>query len=57
MAKQFECKDLGMECDFTAKAKSEEELMPKIKKHGAVHGIKDITPELAAKIHEVITDV
>lgn len=32
--KTFICKDMGMACDFTAKAETEEELMKQVMEHG-----------------------
>ncbi len=58
MAKEMHCSDVGMDCDFVAKAESEEELMKKVVEHAReAHGITEITPELAQKVTEVIRDV
>ena len=51
----FKCKDLGMACPFEATAKSEDELMSKIKKHAAqAHDMKEIPPDMMEKIKKVI---
>ncbi len=39
---ELRCSDVGLKCDYVAKAHSEEELMEKAGKHSAeVHGISD----------------
>ncbi len=58
MAKELRCADVGMECDFVAKAESTEQLMESVVAHAAeVHGITEITPELAAQVTAAIRDV
>ena len=58
MAKEIRCADVGMDCDFVTSADSEEELMQIVVQHAQdVHGITEITPELQAKVAEVIRDV
>ncbi len=57
MAKELRCADVGMDCDFVAKAETHEELMQKVAKHAKdVHGIKEITPDLKQKVTQVIRD-
>jgi predicted small metal-binding protein len=47
----FKCKDIGMDCQFETKAKSNDEIMKTIKDHALkVHDIKDISPDLMTKI-------
>jgi predicted small metal-binding protein len=51
----FACKDVGMQCNFKANAKTEAELMEQIKDHAAkVHNLKEIPPDLAQKIKGAI---
>jgi predicted small metal-binding protein len=51
----FKCKDIGMDCPFEAKAKSQEELMKMISTHAAtVHKMKDVPPEMMKKIKAAI---
>ncbi|MGI9629167.1 MAG: DUF1059 domain-containing protein [Longimicrobiales bacterium] len=58
MAKELKCGDVGMDCDFVARADTQEELLEKVVTHAAeVHGIKEITPDLHAKVASVIRDV
>ena len=50
MTKHVACNDLVPGCAFTASAASEQELIEKVSEHAAhQHGVKDVTPELAAK--------
>ena len=51
----FKCKDIGMDCDFTASAKTKEELMPKIAEHAKnAHRIETIDEALQAKVNGAI---
>ena len=55
MAKHLECGDLIQGCQFTAQGATEAELLDAVKAHAAKeHGVKDITPELAAKVKAAI---
>ena len=57
MAKQIACNDVVPGCSFTASAPSEEELVEKAAKHAREeHGVKEITPELAARVKSAIAD-
>ncbi len=57
MAKQFECKDIGMNCGFRTKAKDEQSLMKKIAEHARVaHKIKRIDDELMEKVRSAIKE-
>ncbi len=48
---EFKCKNIGMECDFETKAKTMDDLMPKIKDHAEhAHKITSIDEELSKKI-------
>jgi len=52
------CKDLGMDCPFVARGKTEEEVMKKGVKHGKeVHGYTDEQlndPEMVEKVKAAI---
>jgi len=51
----FKCKDIGMDCPFEAKTKTEDELMRMISAHAAsMHGIKTVPPDLMVKIKGAI---
>ena len=58
MAKSISCRDVGMNCDFTASASTVEALMMKCAEHAKTgHGMNDIPPELIAKVQGAIRDV
>jgi predicted small metal-binding protein len=55
MGKHIACGDIVEGCPFTAEAASEPELVEKVKAHAAQeHGVKEVTPELAAKVKAAI---
>jgi len=55
MTKHIACNDVVDGCAFTASAPTEEELVKKVTAHAANdHGVKDVTPELAAKVKAAI---
>lgn len=55
MTKHLACNDVVSGCAFTAAAPTEEELLEQVKAHAAeVHGVKEISPELAAKVKAAI---
>lgn len=57
MEKHIACKDVVPGCPFTAAAATDEELVEKVVAHAShVHGITDVTPELAAKVKSAIRD-
>lgn len=57
MAKSISCRDVGVDCDFTAKADTVEELMQKTAQHAKeAHGYDSIPPELAPKVQAAIRD-
>ena len=56
--KQLSCRDAGAECDFLVRAETEDEVMAVAAAHGArVHGMKDVTPELKAKMKSLVKTV
>jgi len=58
MAKQLACDDLMKGCKFIAKAPNEQELLKKVASHAAqAHGVKEITPELLAKVRAAMKEV
>jgi predicted small metal-binding protein len=58
MAKSIKCMDVGVDCDFEARAENEAELMKKVAEHArTAHGFKDIPPEVVAKVKSAIRDV
>jgi predicted small metal-binding protein len=58
MAKELRCRDLGMNCGFEAKGDTEEEVLRQASAHASsVHQIKEMPPELAAKVRGAIRTV
>lgn len=57
MAKTMSCRDVGPDCDFVARAETEEELMQQVVAHAsAVHGMAEVPPEIAEKVKAAIKD-
>ncbi len=57
MAKSIKCSDTGVDCDWSATAETEEELLKKVHEHAKEqHGFTEITPELLAKVKANIKD-
>lgn len=55
MTKQLACGDIVEGCSYTASAPNEEELLKQVTAHAAeAHGVKEITPELAASVKAAI---
>ena len=55
MAKVLRCRDVGMDCDFVARADSEEELLKKAAEHAATtHDMKEIPEAVLAKVRAAI---
>jgi predicted small metal-binding protein len=55
MEKVIRCKDVGFDCPGVIRAPTEDEAMKRAAEHAkTVHGIKDITPEIAAKVKSVM---
>jgi len=58
MAKLLRCRDVGVDCDHVIRAETEEELMKKVAEHAkTVHGMTEISPDLAAKVKAAIKEV
>ena len=57
MAKAMHCSDMGSDCTFVARGETVDEVMAIGAVHGKeVHGIEEITPEMAAQIIPLIRD-
>jgi len=55
MAKHIACNDVVDGCKFEASAPTEEELLKQVTAHAAKdHGVKEVTPDLAAKVKAAI---
>lgn len=58
MAKSFACRDIGFECDFTARAQDEDALFKKIGEHTKkAHNIRQMDRELMAKVESAMKDI
>ena len=57
MAKVLHCKDVGMDCDFVARADTEQEIMQQVAEHAnTTHGMQDIPAEVVAQVRAVIRE-
>lgn len=57
MAKKLRCRDVGMDCDFVARAETEEEILKQAAEHiGPAHNIHDISEEVVERVRAAITD-
>jgi predicted small metal-binding protein len=57
MAKQLTCDDVVPGCRFTATGATESEVLEKAAAHAReTHDVKEITPDLAAKVKSAIKD-
>ena len=55
MAVVVNCRDVGADCDFEARADTEEELFKILAEHAkSGHGMEEIPPELVEKVRAVI---
>ncbi len=55
MALVVNCRDVGADCDFEARADTEEELFEILTEHAkSGHGMEDIPPELVERVRAVI---
>jgi predicted small metal-binding protein len=55
MSKEIECGDVVTGCSFKASAANEDELLKQVAAHAAEkHGVKELTPELAAQVKAAI---
>ena len=57
MSKIIHCRDVGFDCNGVIKAETEEEAMKLVADHAAkVHGVTQITPEIAQKVKSVMKE-
>ena len=57
MSKEIACNDIVTGCSFTATAATEEDLLARTAAHARdSHGVKEISPELAAKVKSAIRE-
>jgi predicted small metal-binding protein len=51
------CRDVGFDCEGVVKADTEEQLLSMVAEHAqTVHNVKEITPELVAKVKSVVRE-
>jgi predicted small metal-binding protein len=57
MAKTYTCRDVGVDCDWTVRGETEEEVMSKIREHArTTHKMTEIPKDLAPKVRAAIRD-
>ncbi|MBI5409898.1 MAG: DUF1059 domain-containing protein [Nitrospirae bacterium] len=57
MAKVFNCKDFGGECNWKCRAETVDELMRKIVKHGTIkHNMRGMSETMQKKVRATIRD-
>ena len=55
LMKHLRCRDVGMDCDFEAYGRTDDEVVKQAAAHAArVHGITEITPELETRVRSAI---
>jgi predicted small metal-binding protein len=58
MEKRLSCRDVGVDCDFVACGKTDEEIFQKASQHAKTdHNMSEIPEELKAKARAAIRDV
>jgi len=57
MNKSLSCRDMGVDCDYSICAETEEEIFAKAAEHGRTeHNIPEITDEMKDKARSVIRE-
>lgn len=57
MAKVVRCRDAGADCDFEARAETEEELFKMVAEHAReAHGMEEVPPETLEKVRAAIRE-
>ena len=57
MAKIIRCRDVGMDCEFEARADTEEEILKMVAEHaGTTHNMTEISEDVLAKVRAAIQD-
>ncbi len=55
MEKLFRCRDIGNNCNYQVRARSEEEVLQKVGEHAKTsHNMSEISRELAEKVRAAI---
>ena len=56
--KEVRCRDVGADCDYVVRGKTEEELFQNATEHvKTAHGMNEITPETKTKMRQVMREV
>ena len=56
--RRISCRDIGVECDFVATGKTDDEVMRACAEHGKkAHNMAELPPELAQKVKAGIREV
>ena len=57
MAKVIRCRDVGYDCDGVIRAETEAEALQMAAQHAqTVHGLKEVSPEVVAKVKSVMRE-
>ncbi len=57
MARTFACKDMGFECNFVARAKTDKDLLVKVAQHARqAHNIEKVDSDMERKVLSVVKD-
>lgn len=57
MAKVIHCRDVGFDCEGVIRAETEEEALQQAAQHAkAAHGLKEVSPEVIAKIKSAMRE-
>ena len=57
MARTFACKDMGLQCSFEARAKTDRDLLVKVAQHQRqAHNIEKLDSEMERKVMAVVKD-
>jgi predicted small metal-binding protein len=58
MAKVVKCREVGLDCNFVARADTEEEILVQIAAHAnTTHGVQDMPEDVITRVRSVIRDV
>jgi predicted small metal-binding protein len=57
MTKVVRCRDIGVDCDFEARGKTDEEIIQQCDEHArSAHGMEKISVDLMAKVKAAIRE-
>lgn len=56
--REFQCRDVGYDCDWSTRGQNDEQVMNEAFQHGREkHGIREITDDIKNKVRSKIRDV